>query len=74
MGSPAQAPRNISDASLRRLASYHKVLQEMLLAGTPTVSSSGIARVLKLDPSQVRKDIEATALPVSPRWATHSRS
>ncbi|MGO9260725.1 MAG: redox-sensing transcriptional repressor Rex [Bryobacteraceae bacterium] len=67
MGSPAQAPRNISDASLRRLASYHKVLQEMLLAGTPTVSSSGIARVLKLDPSQVRKDIEATGIAGKPK-------
>ena len=34
----------------------------MLLAGASTVSSSGIARVLNLDPSQVRKDIEARGM------------
>ena len=67
MGSPVPPPRNISDASLRRLAAYHKVLQEMLLAGTPTVSSSGIARVLNLEASQVRKDIEATGIAGKPK-------
>jgi redox-sensing transcriptional repressor len=67
MASPTQPLRNISDASLRRLAAYHKVLQEMLLAGTPTVSSSGIARVLNLEPSQVRKDIEATGITGKPK-------
>jgi len=59
--------RNISDASLRRLAAYHRVLQEMLLAGTPTVSASGIGRVLDLEPSQVRKDIEATGIAGKPK-------
>lgn len=67
MPAPAPPSRNISDASLRRLAAYHKVLQEMLLSGTPTVSSSGIARVLNLDPSQVRKDIEATGIIGKPK-------
>ncbi|HTX35589.1 MAG TPA: redox-sensing transcriptional repressor Rex [Bryobacteraceae bacterium] len=67
MASPVPASRNISDAGLRRLAAYHKVLQEMLLAGTSTVSSSGIARVLKLEPSQVRKDIEATGIAGKPK-------
>jgi len=64
---PSPASRNISDASLRRLAAYHKVLQSMLLAGTPTVSSSGIGRALNLDPSQVRKDIEATGIIGKPK-------
>ena len=67
MVSPGSTPRNISDASLRRLAAYHKVLQEMLLAGASTVSSSGIARILRLDPSQVRKDIEATGIIGKPK-------
>jgi redox-sensing transcriptional repressor len=67
MSTPASSSRNISDAGLRRLASYHKVLQEMLVAGTSTVSSSGIARVLKLEPSQVRKDIEATGMVGKPK-------
>jgi len=78
MATTAHPSRNISDTTLRRLAAYYKVLQEILLAGTPTVSASGIARVLKLDASQVRKDIEATGiigkpkvgypLPVLIRW------
>jgi len=67
MPAPAPAPRNISDASLRRLAAYHKVLQEMHLGGASTVSSTAIARALQLDPSQVRKDIEATGITGKPK-------
>ena len=63
----ATPQRNISEASLRRLATYHRVLQEMLLGGAPTVSCSAIARVLALDPSQVRKDIEATGITGKPK-------
>ena len=59
--------RNISEPSLRRLARYHNLLRELMVEGTATVSSSGIARILNLDPTQVRKDIEATGIAGKPK-------
>src|SRR5450755_1221301 len=59
--------REISEPSLRRLAVYHNLLRELMLAEMTTVSSIGIARTLNLDPTQVRKDIEATGMPGKPK-------
>lgn len=59
--------REIPDASLRRLPAYHHVLQEMESAGGQYVSCSTIGRALNLDPTQVRKDIEATGIVGRPK-------
>lgn len=63
----ANASRNIAEASLRRLPIYHRVLEEMLASGVQFVSCSAIARVLNLDPTQVRKDIESIGLIGKPK-------
>jgi redox-sensing transcriptional repressor len=59
--------REISDASLRRLPVYYRSLQGMVAAGVSQVSCSDLARVLDLDPTQVRKDIEMTGIVGKPR-------
>jgi redox-sensing transcriptional repressor len=57
----------IPEASLRRLPDYYHVLVEMETSGAQHVSSSAIARELGLDPTQVRKDIEATGIVGRPK-------
>ena len=64
---PAPLSRYIAEASLRRLPVYHRVLQEIASAGAESVSCSTIARVLKLDPIQIRKDIESTGVVGRPK-------
>jgi redox-sensing transcriptional repressor len=59
--------RSIAEASLRRLPAYHRLLTKMKAAGIPSVSCAAIARALNLDPTQVRKDIEATGLIGKPK-------
>jgi redox-sensing transcriptional repressor len=59
--------REIPDASLRRLPVYYRSLQVMLAAGVTQVSCADLARVLGLDPTQVRKDIELTGIVGKPR-------
>src|SRR4051794_40822722 len=59
--------RNIPEASLRRLPVYHHLLEEMMIAGVAFVSCSTIGRALGLDPTQVRKDIEATGIIGKPK-------
>jgi len=65
-GIPARA-RTIPEGSLRRLPLYHRLLQEISTAGIPYVSCSVLARALDLDPTQVRKDIEATGIVGKPK-------
>ena len=60
-------PRNIPEASLRRLPVYHHLLEELMIAGVPFISCSTIGRALSLDPTQVRKDIEATGIIGKPK-------
>ena len=43
------------------------MLHEMLAAGAPYVSCSTLGRALNLDPTQVRKDIEATGIIGKPK-------
>jgi redox-sensing transcriptional repressor len=57
----------IPEASLRRLPKYHQLLQDLLLTGVTNVSCTTIAAGLNLDPTQVRKDIEATGIVGKPK-------
>lgn len=59
--------QDIPEASLRRLPIYYRSLQEMMRAGLAQVSCADLARVLGLDPTQVRKDIEMTGIVGKPR-------
>ena len=59
--------REIPEASLRRLPVYHHLLEEFMIAGVPFVSCSVIGRALNLEPTQVRKDIEATGIIGKPK-------
>ena len=63
-GPPA---KSIGEASLRRLTLYHRVAQEISASGFQVVSCSAIGRALNLDPTQVRKDIEATGIAGKPK-------
>ncbi|HWC99419.1 MAG TPA: redox-sensing transcriptional repressor Rex [Candidatus Sulfopaludibacter sp.] len=64
---PVSQSRNIPEASLRRLPKYYHLLTEMMAAGTVPVSCSVIGRALNLDPTQVRKDIEAVGVIGKPK-------
>jgi redox-sensing transcriptional repressor len=46
--------------TLRRLAVYHHFLTQLHRTGRDVISCTHIAKELRLDPTQVRKDIEAT--------------
>ena len=47
----------ISDKVINRLTQYHCILAECIKKKTPTVTSYFLAQLLKIDDSQVRKDI-----------------
>jgi redox-sensing transcriptional repressor len=57
----------VSEPSLRRLPTYHHLLQTMLAAGVSYVSCTAIAARLQLDSTQVRKDLEATGIVGKPK-------
>src|ERR1017187_5911934 len=70
MKAPSSNPRphEIPEASLRRLPIYYRSLQDMMTAGVAqVVSCADLARVLGLDPTLVRKDIEMTGIVGKPR-------
>ena len=48
---------NISGKVINRLTLYHCILQDYIKKGTEYISSKQIASLLKIDDSQVRKDI-----------------
>ncbi|HSV56745.1 MAG TPA: redox-sensing transcriptional repressor Rex [Magnetospirillaceae bacterium] len=50
------------NVTLRRLALYHSVLQRLQKDGREVVSCTRIGEELRFDPTQVRKDIEATGI------------
>jgi redox-sensing transcriptional repressor len=58
---------DIPEASLRRLPIYYRCLQDMMTAGVTQVSCAALGRVLGLDPTQVRKDIEMTGIVGKPK-------
>jgi redox-sensing transcriptional repressor len=60
-------PRDIPEASLRRLPIYYRFLQQLGVEGIAQVSCADLSRGLGLDPTQVRKDIEMTGIVGRPR-------
>jgi redox-sensing transcriptional repressor len=48
--------------TLRRLAIYHHFLKQLQQTGRDVISCTHIAKELRLDPTQVRKDIEVTSI------------
>ncbi|HTJ00688.1 MAG TPA: redox-sensing transcriptional repressor Rex [Dongiaceae bacterium] len=57
----------VSEATLRRLPLYHRLLKDFAAAGRMRVSGPDIAGVLELDPTQVRKDLETAGIAGRPR-------
>ena len=47
----------ISDKTINRLTLYHCILTDCIRKGTDSISSTTIAGLLRIDDSQVRKDI-----------------
>ena len=65
---PAEpAPKTVPEPSLKRLPLYHRFLKERQAAGQTTVSCTDIGLALELDPTQVRKDLEAAGVAGRPR-------
>jgi redox-sensing transcriptional repressor len=54
--------RSTPAPTLRRLATYHHFLKQLHGLGRDVVSCTHIANELRLDPTQVRKDIEVTGI------------
>ena len=63
----AELTRTVSEATLKRLPLYHRFLKELLQSGQEAVSCTDIGAELKLDPTQVRKDLEAAGVSGRPR-------
>jgi len=59
--------KSIPEASLRRLPLYHRFLETLRQNGRDTVSCPEIGFELRLDPTQVRKDLEAAGITGRPR-------
>jgi redox-sensing transcriptional repressor len=57
----------VPEPTLKRLPLYHRLLKEMQQAGRPSVSCTDIGAELKLDPTQVRKDLEVVGVSGRPR-------
>jgi redox-sensing transcriptional repressor len=57
----------LSDAGLRRLPRYAKLLMRLAAEGQRNVTSGDLARVLKLDETLVRKDLSVTGFVGRPR-------
>lgn len=59
--------RPVPEPTLKRLPLYHRFLKERLQNGLLAVSCTDIGGELKLDPTQVRKDLEAAGISGRPR-------
>jgi redox-sensing transcriptional repressor len=65
---PAEgAKRVVPEPTLKRLPLYHRFLKEWQAGGHETVSCTDIGQDLGLDPTQVRKDLEAVGAVGRPR-------
>jgi redox-sensing transcriptional repressor len=60
-------PKTVSEPTLKRLPLYHRFLKELLQREQEAVSCTDIGAELKLDPTQVRKDLEAAGINGRPR-------
>ncbi len=61
------ALKTVSEPTLKRLPLYHRFLKTRQQAGKIAVSCTDIGADLKLDPTQVRKDLEAAGINGRPR-------
>jgi redox-sensing transcriptional repressor len=59
--------RPVSEVTLRRLPAYYHFLRALRERGREVVSCSHIGAALRLDPTQVRKDLEATGVVGRPK-------
>lgn len=59
--------KSVPEPTLRRLPLYHRFLKELAERGRASVSCTDIGLDLALDPTQVRKDLEATGISGRPR-------
>lgn len=59
--------KTVPEPTLRRLPLYHRYLAELPQPGRENISCTDIGAALKLDPTQVRKDLEATGIVGRPR-------
>jgi redox-sensing transcriptional repressor len=65
---PAQGPpKAVPEPTLKRLPLYHRYLKQLEQSGRSSVSCTDIGRELSLDPTQVRKDLEAAGIQGRPR-------
>ena len=55
--------KQISDKVINRLTLYHCILNDYINKGEEIISSGQIASLLKIDDSQVRKDINLLKAP-----------
>lgn len=60
-------PRHAPEPTLRRLPVYHRFLRHLQDQGRPVVSCTHIADDLRLDPTQVRKDLAVTGIVGKPK-------
>src|ERR1039457_5741951 len=63
----AEPTRTVSEPTLKRLPLYHRFLKELVQRQQESVSCTDIGAELKLDPTQVRKDLEAAGISGRPR-------
>lgn len=59
--------KGIPEPTLRRLPLYHHLLLQHLADGLDTISCSQIAEALKLDATQIRKDLAVTGIKGRPK-------
>jgi redox-sensing transcriptional repressor len=59
--------KTVPEPTLKRLPLYHRFLKELQRLGKESVSCTEIGGELKLDPTQVRKDLEAASITGRPR-------
>jgi len=59
--------RTAPEPTLKRLPLYHRFLKKLQPAGKESVSCTDIGAELKLDPTQVRKDLELAGITGRPR-------
>jgi redox-sensing transcriptional repressor len=57
----------VPEPTLRRLPLYHRFLKEVEAGGRESISCTDIGLHLKLDPTQVRKDLQAAGIEGRPR-------
>jgi redox-sensing transcriptional repressor len=63
----AQSAKAVPEPTLKRLPLYHRYVKQLCRLGKVSISCTEIGGEFKLDPTQVRKDLEAIGLNGRPR-------